>query len=367
MDQKYSFTQKYNDTTFHEEIEAVVSKEEFAKLVAKAKSDVQKNASYKGFRKGNVPENVLMSVYGTEISDQAINHAINTALQNFEDIRPRPIEPIHVENVKVDDDGNLVILYAYLPSPEVNVEIPKPGVKKPKPKKVKQDEVEKEVQNVWFHYAKNINPDVKKEDYNADDIGDDFFEKSGVKNENPNINSLQDLREFIEKYLQSLSLQEADIALRDSIRDALISNSKFEKLEGIVSKELDNRIEKYKSQFTSLGIDPDDYLKEKDVNLDALRDEWRDKAEQDIKFELCLQQYGREQQIEPTQEEIDAEIAKLDEQTKKHYNNDVQMLTSLVRYYYVNQKSFDMIAQELVVSDDTPARDTKKKEVKKDK
>lgn len=365
-----TYTQKYNSDTHLEEVEIIYPKEDFDKNFDKAVDEVSKTATAKGFRKGNVPKNVVLANNYPQISDRSIEISVQDALKNIPPFEPKPMDVLNIQSVNpVGDDGKdgLKITLTYLPFPEIKLgDYSKIKVSKPEPKKASSEEVDKEVENVWHFYAKRIDPEVKKEDFDAKKIDKEFFEKSGMINENPDIDSYEKFRNFIETYINGTHIQENQLEWENNLKSEIVKASEYSHYEGLVERELERRVESYLARFKDIGMEPEEYLKKNNVNLEDLKKEWRPGAEEDLKFELVLQEYGRVNNIQPTEEEIESELAKLDAETRKMYNSDEDRLRSMITYYFVNSKSFKEIA-ELIDPSGTKAEAEKSTSSKTDK
>lgn len=346
----YKFTQKYNSETYLEEIEVITSKDQLDKFFQKALTEITKVASAPGFRKGRVPTNVVMANRYNEIADRSIELLVSDALKEKGEIKPTPLDIISiisVRNISEDKESDIAITLGYLPFPEVklpNLESIK--IKKTDSKKTNKEEVEKEIENVWFSYAGQKDPNIKKEDFKKELINDEFIKESGIINDDSNIKSYEDLYTFIEDYINKTYERSSEIDWENQILSEMVKSSEFTHSEGILAKELDRRIENYLGKFKEIGVDPEEYLKKNNVNLDDLKKEWSEKADHDVKLELVLQSYGHENHIHPSEEEMQSELSKLDQNTKKMYNFDEDRLRNLVNYYYVNNKSYiDLVSK----------------------
>lgn len=341
---KFNTKQSFNKETFLEEIEFIVPKADFDEYFQKSLTEIAKSASAPGFRKGKVPKNVVLANKYNQIADRAVELAINDAVTNIGDLEPKPLEPFHVKSIDPatdDKNGDLKVVLTYLPLPDVKLpDFDKIKVEKPESKKATKEEVEQELTNIWFAYAQKLNPEVKKEDFKKDLITEEFLKDSGIMTENEDINSLEALEKFIEEFINRTYEQSTMVDYDEKIKDAIVKSAKFEKVEAIIKREVEKRAENYLSKFKEIGMDPVEYLQKNNVKIEDLKADWETQSDRDVKFELVLQEYGKVNKIEPTEEEIQSELSKLDPETKKNYNNDEDRLRSLINYYYVNNKSY---------------------------
>lgn len=340
-------TQKYNTETYLEEIECVVEKEDFDKNFEKALDAVTKVATAAGFRKGHVPRNVVLRNNLQQISDRAIDISIQQAAETITDLDPRPLEPLSIKSITPTDNGGLTIIFTYIPFPSVKLgKIDQIKVKKEKDKEATEEEITKELENIWFHYQGRRDSSIKKEDFNESKLDEEFFTQTEIKKDNPALTSKESLKDFITNYLNQSYESDGMMNWEKLVQDEIVKNAEYIKVEALIEKELEKRLQNYKAKFVQIGMNADDYMKQNNVDEESLKKEWAPQAERDVKLELVLQKYGEEKGYEPTEEEILENLAQIDPETKKSYGNDELRLRSLIKYYFVNQKSYnDIMAQ----------------------
>ncbi len=348
---KFKTTQSYNSETFLEEIEVLVPKNEFDKYFENALSQVMKTASAPGFRKGNVPKNVVLANRYNQIADLSVQLVVNDAIKDMGEVSPKPLDLFQVKSINSaseNADSDLKIVLTYLPMPEVKLPDYKTvKVTKPEPKKTTTEEVEQELKNIWFSYVQKYNPEAKKEDYSKEKFDAEFFEKSGIKAENSDLDSYEKLEKFVEDFINKTYEQSALVDWDNAIKEELIQKGEYQRIEGLVNREVEKRVENYLAKFKEIGMDPAEYLSKSNVNLDDLKKDWKEQSEKDVKFELILQEFGKQNNITPSDEELEAELSKLDPQTKKAYNYDEDRLKNLITYYYINNKAYLALFKEI--------------------
>lgn len=357
---EYSYTQTYNAERKKEELTFIIPKADFEKFGQKALAEVSAKTTLPGFRKGKAPENQILKYKYNEISEKAINIAIDAALKSIENLEPRPLEMLEVSNFNLEENGDLKLILSYIPMPTVEVgDLSKIKVTEKEAKKTDSEELNNELKNLWHFYAKKLDPEVKKEDFSEDKINEDFFEKSGIAADYPDIKTIDDLKKFLEEYINTTYESQAKSSWENEVIDAVIKTTKYEKVEGLIEKELDKRVENYKSRFTAIGMNAEEYMEKNNLKEDELRKEWAETAERDVKLEIMLQKYAEANEIKPTDEEIDDQVQNLDDNVKNTYKNDPEYMRSLVRYYSINQKAYQDIIEK-VRSNIAPKQKAKK-------
>jgi len=344
MTEDIKTNQKYNPETHLEEIECEVSKATFDKNFEKAIKLVAQNASAPGFRKGKVPKAVLLRNSFEAISDKAINLCIDDCVKSLSELKPRPLEPLNVTSLKQTEGENLSFTLSYLPTPSVEItDISKIAIKKVEPKQTDDAEVEKELANIWYYYSHKKNNETKREDFSIEKVDSDFFTTTDIATDYPGIKSAEELKDMLRTYINQTYERDAAMSWERLVQDEIIKSAKYTKAEGLIDKELNKRLENYKAKFTQIGMNADEYMEKNKLSGDELKKEWAPAAERDVKLEIFLQTYGQEKKIEPTSEDIKANMQQLDPQTRNAYGNDENTLRSLIRYYFINQKAYEDI------------------------
>src|SRR5687767_13104420 len=121
MSSDIQFSQNFNTSTFKEEINVTYPKDRFEKNFQKAFATFKKTAVAPGFRKGNVPENVVLSKYMQDINNKALSYCIEDSVKTLGVVEPKPAEPLNIEKIEQEETGDLKFFITYLPMPEVTL------------------------------------------------------------------------------------------------------------------------------------------------------------------------------------------------------------------------------------------------------
>lgn len=369
---KYQYTQTYNSEKKREELDFTIPSKDFETYTQKALKQIAAETTVPGFRKGKAPEGQVLRLKYNEISEKAVNIAINEALQSIEKLDPQPLDQLEVSKILFNEANDLQVTLSYIPTPSVVLgDITKVKAPSVEAQKATNEEVEKEMANLWFFYAKKSNPEIKKEDFSVDKLDEGFFNNEELKKDYPDITSVESLQKFLEDYINATYEAQAKTAYENEIVNEVIKVATFDKVDPLIDKELERRVENYKARFSSIGMNADEYMSKNNLSDEDLKKDWKEQAERDVKLELVLQKYGQEHNIEPTEEEVHAQIEQLDENTKKMYAGNHASIHALVRYYYINQKAYtelvDAVAGKTEQKGETRKESTEKKEKSKKK
>ncbi len=105
----------------------------------------------------------------------------------------------------------------------------------------------------------------------------------------------------------------ADQIIENRLLDALVENMEVEIPEAMYVNEVENELREYDMQLRSNGLDLNTYFKYTGQNLDALRENFRPRAEKSVKVRLALEAVVAAEGITASDEEIEAEYKKLAE------------------------------------------------------
>ncbi len=167
---------------------------------------------------------------------------------------------------------------------------------------------------------------------------DDAFAKSLGKFE-----TLADLKKSMHDGMLEEKKRGAKEARRASILDALIAASELEYPAVLVEEEANRMLGQFRSQVESMGFEWEKYLSETKKEESELRQEWEPQAKKRVAAELVLQKLAAEQSIEPSAEEVEAEMNKIFQYYKNvknvEQNIDMGKLYTSVRGQLVNEKT----------------------------
>ena len=94
---------------------------------------------------------------------------------------------------------------------------------------------------------------------------------------------------------------------RDAVLDALIEANPFPVPEGLVERELSNRLARAVQQLRNM---PAEQLQ---PMIEQWREEWRPNAERDVRLGFLLPEIAKAESIEASQEDVDARLKEMSE------------------------------------------------------
>ena len=129
----------------------------------------------------------------------------------------------------------------------------------------------------------------------------------------------------------------ADAEVEEKLIDALIENLEADIPEAMFVTETENQLRDYDNRLRMQGLDLGTYLKYTGLDLDKMREQFRPRAERQVKTRLALEKIAQLENLEVTEEDTEAEINKIAEM----YNIEAKKVKE--------QLSPDMLAEDIKV------------------
>jgi len=128
----------------------------------------------------------------------------------------------------------------------------------------------------------------------------------------------------------------------DDIVKAILDTVKVTIPSLLTDQEVDRLLSHTLDEIKKLGLSLDQYLASTGKTAENLREEYRQKAEKDIKMEFALQKIADTENISVEQQEIDEAISKAkDDEERTHLESNRYLLANIIR----QQKTLDFLKQ----------------------
>jgi trigger factor len=125
--------------------------------------------------------------------------------------------------------------------------------------------------------------------------------------------TVDELRADIRKRLELVGTVQAQMAVRENVLDAAADLVDVELPDALVTQEIERRLHDLAHRLEAQGATIDQYLAATSQERDALVTGMRDSAERAVRADLALRAIVAREEIEPTDEELDTEVARLAE------------------------------------------------------
>ena len=141
--------------------------------------------------------------------------------------------------------------------------------------------------------------------------------------------TLEEYKADIRKKLEESAEDAANKKYEDEIIKKAVDNAEVDIPEVMVEHQLDDMMRRLDLTLRYQGMDINSYIDMMGTDGQTLRNESRERAIQQVKTQLVLEKISQVEQVDATEEEINAEIAKMAENYKqnaedfkKHLKND---------------------------------------------
>ena len=123
-------------------------------------------------------------------------------------------------------------------------------------------------------------------------------------------------RDDVKAKIKESNDKRAEFAVEEQLVDGIIANLEADIPEVMITTEVDNQFQDYAYRMQSQGIDMDMYMKYTGMTAEAMRAQFRDNAERQVKTRLALEKIVAVENIEASEEDIEKEYDKMAEAYK---------------------------------------------------
>ncbi len=303
--------------------DVVIEKDDFMSYWDKAVKKVKETVELDGFRKGHVPENIIVSRFGDMI---VLEEMVNLALREayVEAISEHKIIPVGEPQVQVkklakDNDCEFTIDVAVLPEVKLpDYKTVAKGVKVKSDEEVKESEVDdvlKELQKGRAHahhhhdghdhthdhdhsHGEHDHPLPPLDDAFAKSFGDTFV-------------TIDDLKNKVRENLGLEKKQKAKESRRQEILESLMGKAEADIPDALLEQELDRMLMQMKGDVTKFGGTWEEYLTHAKKTEEELRSSWKESAHKRVLSQLVLAEIAKLEKLTATEEEIEVELVRL--------------------------------------------------------
>ena len=123
--------------------------------------------------------------------------------------------------------------------------------------------------------------------------------------------TLAEYKEDVRKRLTEQKENEAKRTKEDEAIQKIIDKSEMELPEAMIETQCENMVNDFAQRIAQSGLSMEQYMQFSGLTIEKLKEQVRPEAETRIKSSLVLEQIAKEENIEVTEEDIDAEVAKM--------------------------------------------------------
>lgn len=146
--------------------------------------------------------------------------------------------------------------------------------------------------------------------------------------------TLEEYKKDLTEKMTKSAQQRDDYAFENDVIEKVTENATVDIPAAMVEERVDERINEFAMNMRRQGLDLDTYMKYTGQTMDAMRETLKEGAEKDVKTRLVLEAICDAEKIEPTKEEVDAEIEKYAENMGDNKQKFIDSLTDSDRSYF---------------------------------
>jgi len=162
--------------------------------------------------------------------------------------------------------------------------------------------------------------------------------------------TLDEVKEDLKKQISEKKENDAKIDLENQLLEQVVENMEAEIPECMFAKRTDEMIQEYRYRLQMQGLNLETYLQYMGQDMEAFKASFKDGAEKQVKVSVALAAVMEAESIEVTDEEIDAQAAKIGEQ----YGMDADQVKKAVSADQLTEdikrnKAVDLIVESAVI------------------
>jgi len=319
------------------EIEGELTAEAFELYFDKALNKIGAGLEVDGFRKGKVPQNILLSKVPEirvleEMAEMALEEHYPKILENEKlDVISRPeisitklarknplafkIKTALMPEIKLPDYKKIANkTISEITDKEKNIEVSEKeiedtilDIQKSRAQKKQMSDMTKEESHVHDENCKH--EEIKESE--LPEVNDDFVQSLGP---------FKDVADFKIKLKENIKLEKGN-QLKEKTRlkivEKIIDDTEIEMPEILVEIELNKILYRMESDITQMGLKFEDYLKHLNKTVDDLKKEFRKDAEKKAKLGLILNEISKAENVKADEKQVEKEVAMILEHYKE--------------------------------------------------
>lgn len=174
--------------------------------------------------------------------------------------------------------------------------------------------------------------------------------------------TLDELKKDIKKQLEKRKNDDAENELHNTLLEEVAKGIKAEIPEAMIEKTIDDDVNEYSYRLQSQGLKLETYLKYTGMDMKGFREGFKERAETQVRLNLALEKIIEKENIEVTEEDIEAEYKKY----AYAYNMDIDTIKKAVsaeslKPELASRKAIDLIVDSAVVTEEKAAKKTAEK------
>lgn len=335
-------------------ITATLDTADFATYRGQALQNLADKVTINGFRKGNVPENILVQHVGeAAILDEMAHLAITASFgQLVQEHNVRAVGRPEISITKLAPGNPLEFTVTTDIMPEITLPDYRVLAKKIAEEKVSDEVTADEVEQAITHLRRmraqhtctheQDGTPCKHEITDADlpALDTAFVQTLG------SFNDVDDFRAKLTENMREEKVARNHEKKRIDMIESIMEKTPVAIPAVLVSYELDKMMYQMEHDIAMSGLGFDEYLEKIEKTKDQLREEWKPTAEKRAKMHLIIREIAHQEKLEPSEQDIEVETKKILEQYKDTPGIDEAGIRVYVSGILENQKVFEFLEQQ---------------------
>lgn len=262
-----------------------------------------------GFRKGQAPLPMVEQNLGQKLQEEVLKEAMPFFL--IEALRGSDIIPIDYPKynlISFVKGTQLQYRASVTNRPTITIGNYKTiKVVRPILKPVSEEEVNKVIDDLykrWKVRQPQTSGNAGSISFQGNGVDDQFAKDMGALD-------LNDLRAKIRKDLEDHAKLNNELDYEEAILQEVEKITQVELPDILIQDELNRMLVSLQRRVADMGLLMDDYLRGQNKTLDQLKNEWRPQAEKNVRMELGLSEIARMENVVISDQELQAEIDKI--------------------------------------------------------
>lgn len=173
--------------------------------------------------------------------------------------------------------------------------------------------------------------------------------------------TIEEYRKDIEKNIRTRKENAAEASVEQQLIKAIIDRVESDVPQMMIDREVDEIINTFDMQLRDQGMNLETYLKYTQGTVEGLQEQYRERAEQQVRVRLGLAKIAEIEGFEATDEEIEAEYKKIADA----YGMPIENVKGMVRSKDIakdvyNQKAMELVKENVVYTDKSPETEESK-------
>ena len=140
-------------------------------------------------------------------------------------------------------------------------------------------------------------------------------------------NNVEEYKAEVRAKLEKQAEDKADAAFENAVIEKVDENAEIDIPQAMIEDQIDNMLRDMEMRMMYQGMKLDDYFKYTGQTREQVREMYKKPAEERVRTQLVIEEVRKVENIEATEEEIDAEIAKYADQNQKSMEEFKKMLS----------------------------------------